>query len=159
MPLHRQTYSCLGSKGIIFILLIKKIQQLFALHLHFIDKSSSYLHLPPWCSDYHYCPTSFNKAWTQVLRRFKSCTRCVGDSRWWGSPTMVLALKKGKCFSSNNHTTNAIRHHHHRHHHHHHHQRCFYNMKQIIIIIIIIIDDVFIIGNKSQNQLQFTSNF
>ena len=30
----------------------------------------------------HYCTTSFNKARTQVLRRFKSCSRRVGDSRW-----------------------------------------------------------------------------
>ena len=41
-----------------------------------------------WCSGYHYCTTSFNKAWTQVLRRFKSCSPRVGDSRWWGSLTM-----------------------------------------------------------------------
>ena len=27
--------------------------------------------LAPWCSGYHYCKTSFNKAWTQVLHRFK----------------------------------------------------------------------------------------
>ena len=42
-----------------------------------------------WCSGYHYCTTSFNKAWTQVLHRFKSCLRHVRDSRWWGSLTMV----------------------------------------------------------------------
>ena len=39
----------------------------------------------PWCSGYLYWTTSFNKAWTQVLRRFKSCSRRVPDSRWWGS--------------------------------------------------------------------------
>ena len=33
----------------------------------------------PWCSSYHYCTTSFNKAWTQVLCGFKSCSQCVGD--------------------------------------------------------------------------------
>ena len=27
------------------------------------------------------CTTSFNWAWTQALRRFKSCLRCVWDSR------------------------------------------------------------------------------
>ena len=43
------------------------------------------LFVVPWCSGYHYCTTSFNKAWTQVLRRFKSCLWCVGDLRWWGS--------------------------------------------------------------------------
>ena len=36
----------------------------------------------PWCGGYHYCITSLNKTQTQVLRRFKSCTRCVGYSRW-----------------------------------------------------------------------------
>ena len=36
----------------------------------------------PWCSGYHYCTTSFNKARTQVLRSFKSCWQRVGDSRW-----------------------------------------------------------------------------
>ena len=35
----------------------------------------------PCYSGYHYCTTSFNKARTQVLRRFKSCSRRVGDSR------------------------------------------------------------------------------
>ena len=67
--------------------------------------------MAPWCSGYHYCTTSFNKAWTQVLRRFKSCTRRVGDSRWWGSLTMFPAGNKGKCLSSVNHTTKTIHHH------------------------------------------------
>ena len=31
----------------------------------------------PWCSGYRYCTTSFNKAWTQVLCRFKSCSQRV----------------------------------------------------------------------------------
>ena len=35
-----------------------------------------------WCSGYHYCTTSFNKAWTQVLHRFKSCLWRVRDLRW-----------------------------------------------------------------------------
>ena len=30
-----------------------------------------------WCAGYHYRTISFNKAWTQVLRRFKSCSRHV----------------------------------------------------------------------------------
>ena len=34
------------------------------------------------CSGYHYCTTSFNKAWTQVLYMFKSCSQRVRDSRW-----------------------------------------------------------------------------
>ena len=36
-----------------------------------------------WCSDYHYYTTLFNKASTQVLRSFKSCSSRVGDLRWW----------------------------------------------------------------------------
>ena len=56
-------------------------------------------------------PTSFNKAWTQVLRMFKSCSRCVGDSRWWRSLTMVPAGNKAKRLSSVNHTTKTIHHH------------------------------------------------
>ena len=35
------------------------------------------------CNGYHYCTTSFNKAWTQVPIRFKSCSRRVRDSWWW----------------------------------------------------------------------------
>ena len=66
----------------------------------------------PWCSSYHYCTTSFYKAWNQVLRRFKSCSRCVGDSRWWGSLTMAPAENKAKRLSSVNHTTKTIHHHH-----------------------------------------------
>ena len=69
----------------------------------------------PWCSGYHYCTTSFNKAWTQVLRRFKPCSRHVGDSRWWGSLTVVPAGNKAKRLSSVNHTTTTIHHHHHYH--------------------------------------------
>ena len=49
-------------------------------------------------SDYHNCASSFIKAWTQVLRRFKSCSRRVGDSRWWGSLTMVRAGNKATPF-------------------------------------------------------------
>ena len=28
--------------------------------------------LGPWCGGYHHCSTSFNKAWSQALNRFKS---------------------------------------------------------------------------------------
>ena len=65
---------------------------------------------------YHYYTTSFNKAWTQVLRRFKSCRRRVRDSRRWGSLTMVPAENKAKRLSSVNHTARTIHHHHHHHH-------------------------------------------
>ena len=72
-----------------------------------------------WCSGYHYCTTSFNKPWTQVLRRFKSCSRRVGDSRWWGSLTMAPAGNKAKRLWSVNHATKTI-------HHHHHHMKSFF---------------------------------
>ena len=67
--------------------------------------------MAPWCSGYNYCTASFNKAWTQVLRRFKPCWRRVGDSRWWGSLTMVPAGNKAKHLSLVNHTTKTIHHH------------------------------------------------
>ena len=44
--------------------------------------------------------------------------RRVGDSRWWGSLTMVPAGNKAKSLSSVSHTTKTIHHHHHHHHHH-----------------------------------------
>ena len=67
--------------------------------------------MSPWCSCYHHCTTSFNKASTQVLRRFKSCSRRVGDSRCWGSLGMVPAGNKAKRLSSVNHTIKTIHHH------------------------------------------------
>ena len=74
------------------------------------EKSKSLEHAVnmPWCSAYHYWTSSFNKAWTQVLHRFKSCSRRVGDSRWWGSLTMVPAGNKAKCLLSVNHTTKIV---------------------------------------------------
>ena len=33
----------------------------------------------PWCSFYQNCTDSFNKAWSQVLRRLKSRSQRVGD--------------------------------------------------------------------------------
>ena len=82
------------------------------------QRISGFLTVAPWGSGYHYCTTSFNKAWTQVLYRFKSCSWHVGDLRWWVSLTMVLAGNTTKCLLPFNHTT-----------------------KQFIIIIIIIILD------------------
>ena len=61
-----------------------------------------------WCSSYHYCTTSFNKSWTQLLHRFKSCWQHVGDSRWWGSLTMILAENKAKPPPLVKHTTKTI---------------------------------------------------
>ena len=64
--------------------------------------------LVSWCSGYHYCTTSFNKAWTHALRRFKSCSRRVGDLSWWESLTMIPTGNKAKRLSSVNHTTKII---------------------------------------------------
>ena len=61
----------------------------------------------PWCRSYRYCTTSFSKAWTQVLGRFKSCSRHVGA---WGSLTMVPAGIKTKRLSSVSHATKTIHH-------------------------------------------------
>ena len=62
----------------------------------------------PRRSGYRY--NSFNKAWIQVLRRLKPCSRRVGDSRCWGSLTMVPAGNKAKRLWSVNHTTKIIHH-------------------------------------------------
>ena len=68
--------------------------------------------MAPWrCGGYHYSTISFNYTWTQALRRFKPCSRRVGNSLWWGSPTMVPARNKAKRLSSVNHTTKATHHH------------------------------------------------
>ena len=73
-------------------------------------------YVAPWCSGCHYCPTSFNKARTQVLRRFKPCSRSVGVWQWWESLTMVPAEIRLNMFC-----------------------RSAIPQKQLIIIIIIII--------------------
>ena len=39
--------------------------------------------MTPWCRRYYHCRTSVNKAITQVLGRFKSCSQRVGDLQWW----------------------------------------------------------------------------
>ena len=72
-----------------------------------------------WGNDYHYCTISFNKAWTQVRRRFRFWLQRIGDLWWWEFLTMVPAGNKATCQSSVNHTTKTIHHHHHHHHHHH----------------------------------------
>ena len=59
----------------------------------------------PWCSGYHYCTTSFIKARIQALPRLKSCSRRVGDSRFWGSLTLFPAGNNAKRLSLVNHTT------------------------------------------------------
>ena len=67
-----------------------------------------------WCGGYHYCTTSFNKAWTQVMHRFNSCLRHVRDSQWWQWSQLEIRLN-AFCWSTIPH-------------------------KQIIKIIIIIMD-------------------
>ena len=70
---------------------------LFATNKHSINLYFAiYKHVVLWCNGYHYCTTSFNKAWTQVLRRFKSCSRRVGNLRWWRSLAMIPAGNKAK---------------------------------------------------------------
>ena len=66
----------------------------------------------------------------EVQRRFKSCLRGVGDSRWWGPLTMASVGNKAKRLLSVNHNAKTIHHHH------------------IIIIILIII-------TNSNNQIPF----
>ena len=63
--------------------------------------------------------------WFKLEQRFKSCSRRVRDSWWWGFLTMVPAGNKAKRLSPVNHTK-----------------------KQFIIIIIIIII-IFIITQRS----------
>ena len=47
----------------------------------------------PWCSSYHYFTTSFNKVWTQVLRRFISCSRIVdADENLWQWSRLEIRL-------------------------------------------------------------------
>ena len=46
------------------------------------SNSKDGLKMSSQCSIYHYCTTSFNRAWTQVLRRFKSCLWCAKGLPW-----------------------------------------------------------------------------
>ena len=63
-----------------------------------------------WLSLLHnFIQLSLNSGSAQV-----QTLQCVGDSRWWGSLTMVPAGNKAKHLSSVNHTTKTIHHHHHR---------------------------------------------
>ena len=36
-----------------------------------------------WYFGYHYFTILFSKAWTQIIRRFKSYLRCVEGLQWW----------------------------------------------------------------------------
>ena len=74
----------------------------------------------PWCNTYHCWTIPFNKAWTQVLHRFKFCMLCVRDPQWWGSLAMILAGYKANRLLLVNHTTKTIHHHHHHRHLHQH---------------------------------------
>ena len=58
-----------------------------------------------WLSLLHnFIHRSLNSGFAQV----QVCLRRVGDLRWWGSLTMVLAGNKAKRLSSFNHTTRTI---------------------------------------------------
>ena len=93
------------------ITLLTLSSSFFAWLINLHDKFCPRSCLWSWCYLYaivsgsHYSITSFNKAWIQVLRRFKSCSWRVRDSRWWGSLPMVPNGNKGKSLSSINHTT------------------------------------------------------
>ena len=67
--------------------------------LHSLVLLFYYQNVAPWCSGYHHCTTSFNKAWTQLLRRFKTCSQCAGNLRWWESLAIVPAGNKVKRLS------------------------------------------------------------
>ena len=60
-----------------------------------------FISLAPWYSCNHYCTTLFNKAWSQVLCRFKSYWQRLGDLRWWESLTMFNAFVS-QPFNKNN---------------------------------------------------------
>ena len=83
---------------------------------------------------------------TQVLRRFKSCSRRVGDSRWWGSLTVVQTGNKIKRLSSVNHTTKTNYHHNH----HHHHHNAIRNFKHRILDKILFLSEKKLSINKSE---------
>ena len=59
----------------------------------------------PWCSGYHYCTTSFNKAWAKVLYRFKSCSWRVRDFEIVRISDNGLAGNKAKRLLLINHFT------------------------------------------------------
>ena len=59
---------------------------------------------------YHYCTTSSNKAWTQVLHKFKCYLRRAACWRF-EMVTMIPAGNKAKRLSSVDHTTKTIHHH------------------------------------------------
>ena len=83
---------------------------------------------------YHFgSVTLFIKAWIQVLPKFKSCSRHVGDLRWWRSLTNVSAGNKTKCLSSVNHSAKQF--------------------VIIVIIIIIIIDQMVLVLHSGTIQL------
>ena len=82
---------------------------------------------------YHFgSVTLFIKAWIQVLPKFKSCSRRVGDLRWWRSLTNVLAGNKVKCLSSVNHSAKQF---------------------VIIVIIVIIINQMVLVLHSGTIQL------
>ena len=102
-----QTQAAINLQNVSFI----SNQKLFSMVCNFMFKQHHHI-VAQWCSGYHYCTTSFNKTWTQVLCRFKPCSWHVLGSRWSGSLTMVPAGNKAKCLLSVNHNAKTIHHHH-----------------------------------------------
>ena len=82
--------------------------QISLFHFQWYYMSSHIAPVVPCCSVCHHFRVLFNKAWTQVLCRFKSCLRRVEDLPWWGSLTMVLTGNKAKRFFLVNHTMKTI---------------------------------------------------
>ena len=72
------------------------------------------------CSVCHYWTSSFNNAWSRVLRISKSFLQSVGCLWWWVPLSVVLAWNDPARLTLVHHFVEAISHHHHHHHHHHH---------------------------------------
>lgn len=49
------------------------------------------------CNGLHYFTTSFNRVWIEVLRRFKSCSWCVGGLSWWELPANAPDVRCRRC--------------------------------------------------------------
>ena len=60
-----------------------------------VDSGRFLLEVASWCSGYHYCTTSFNKAWTQVLRRFdpaRGVSEIRGGEDLWQCSLLEIRL-------------------------------------------------------------------
>ena len=100
-----------------FCIVSPKVQLISSKRLDFMNLGKktdfiAFISSPKFCilisKVLYYCTTSFNKTWTQLLDRLKSCSRCVEDSRWWGSLAIFPTGNKAKCLSLVKHTTKTI---------------------------------------------------